>query len=110
MGFTQCPGARRGPESFNVDDPRVGANVDPRRNGQAVLNTAIVIREFSRVPGVKKILSQLPADSMMNVYEDAARKILIGAVLLDAWRNPIIFVPTAGFQGVCLGARRTSMS
>jgi hypothetical protein len=74
-----------------------------RLRSQAVLNTAIVIREMCKIPAVKAQLSKVPADSLMDVYEDASKTTLIGPVFLDGWNNPIIFVPKTGLGGVILG-------
>jgi hypothetical protein len=42
-------------------------------------------------------LAQLPADTLMSVPPTSPVQ---APLLLDAWRNPIIFVPGGGMQGV----------
>jgi prepilin-type N-terminal cleavage/methylation domain-containing protein len=71
-------------------------------NSQAVLNTAVVMRELKRAPSVEKMIAQLPANSTMIVKEPSTN-IPIGPVLLDGWGHPIIFVPSTGLDLVYIG-------
>lgn len=88
--------------SMDVDD-----NIGPdfyREKSQAIRNTAVLMRQIETLPAAQRILSQLPSDATMNVYEDVpGHSILIGRVLLDGWNNPIIFVPAMGLGGVRIG-------
>jgi type II secretory pathway pseudopilin PulG len=68
---------------------------------QAVVNTAEVMREISQMPGTKKVVSQLPADAFLTIREPAGTTV-IHQVMLDAWGNPIIFVPATGLARVAL--------
>jgi prepilin-type N-terminal cleavage/methylation domain-containing protein len=87
----------------------VESDQETRLMSQAVLNTAVVIREISRMPGAKKMLSQMPGDATIKVNEPGAGvPVPIGPVMLDAWGNPIIFVPAAGLANVMLNDPPTS--
>lgn len=77
-------------------------NGPERTKSQAVLNTAIVLREMAKVPAVKTMLAQIPADQLLNITESSSAQ-LIGPVVLDGWGNPIIFVPRSGLGGVRRG-------
>ena len=84
------------PDFVDSDDDK------SRLESQAVRNTAIVLREMSRIPAVKTMLSNVAPEFTMKVYEDTAKSVLIGPVLLDGWNNPIIFVPKTGLAKVKL--------
>jgi type II secretory pathway pseudopilin PulG len=71
------------------------AEDQPLRNTAAAVNqTRIVMNRILAVPSNQKVLDGLPPDT---VSRDAT-----GVVLLDGYRNPIIFVPRRGMTGVNL--------
>ena len=78
----------------NVTD--VSKNND--RFGDAVQRTAEVMRRVESIPDNKRIIEKLPADQLLAV--PANKGFAGGTVVLDGWRNPIIFVPTAGLRYV----------
>jgi prepilin-type N-terminal cleavage/methylation domain-containing protein len=77
-------------------------NGPERTQSQAVLNTAIILKEMAKIPAVKNMLAQIPADQLLNITESSGGQV-IGPVVLDGWNNPIIFVPRAGLGGVRRG-------
>jgi len=68
------------------------------RLGSAVYRTAQFMRYLSSIPDNKKILERLPSDQLLSV--PASGSFSGGTVVLDGWRNPILFVPPAGLQYV----------
>jgi type II secretory pathway pseudopilin PulG len=81
-----------------------------RRNSVALKNTAVVLREAIRVPNLKNWLTQLPdgtvADTRVQPSADPKEQIQgepNAIMLLDGWKNPIIYVPASGLDGVMLG-------
>ncbi|HWE96929.1 MAG TPA: type II secretion system protein [Tepidisphaeraceae bacterium] len=64
-----------------------------RNSSQAVTNTQIIMQVLSRVPKNKQVLAALPARSILANSDGTA---FPGPVLLDGWKNPIIFVPASG--------------
>jgi prepilin-type N-terminal cleavage/methylation domain-containing protein len=63
---------------------------------QAIVNTQIVMQVLSRVPKNKQVLAALPARSFLNDASNNPFPAGTGPVLLDGWKNPIIFVPASG--------------
>jgi len=68
------------------------------RLGQAVYHTAQFMRYLGSIPDNKKILERLPSDQLLAV--PASGSFSGGTVVLDGWRNPILFVPPAGLANV----------
>jgi prepilin-type N-terminal cleavage/methylation domain-containing protein len=66
----------------------------PTRNAPAVDQTRAVMNRILAVPSNQKVLDSLPPDSVWRTAK--------GVVLLDGYRNPIIFVPRRGMAGVNL--------
>jgi len=66
----------------------------PSRNSPAVDQTRVVMNRILAVPSNQKVLDSLPPDSVWRTGN--------GVVLLDGYRNPIIFVPRRGLAGVNL--------
>ncbi len=67
----------------------------PDRDAALVRNTAVVMAEMLKTPGVKKMFTQLPAESTAAVAGEP-----VSPVLLDGWGNPIVFVPASGLDVV----------
>jgi prepilin-type N-terminal cleavage/methylation domain-containing protein len=113
------------PSTSGVNDPiRLFASVDiesapppppdepdPYRfKYAAVLNTAVVFEEMSKVPNAKSMFSKLPTESTMVAgvrQPDGSYRPATGVsnlerqpILLDGWDNPIIFVPASGLEVV----------
>jgi type II secretory pathway pseudopilin PulG len=73
------------------------------RRGDAVARTGEVIRRLSSLPDNKKALEKFPSDQVLLIkltrssppYTDGP-----GKVILDGWRNPILFVPPTGLAHV----------
>jgi prepilin-type N-terminal cleavage/methylation domain-containing protein len=76
----------------------VNPTTDPNapRYGSAVTYTQSIMLILTRVPKNKQVVSQLPARSMLNDPNGNPYTGTTGPVLLDGWKNPIIFVPASG--------------
>ena len=83
------------PDNLTIQAP-TGAVVEdmPARNGPTINQTRVVMGLLLAVPSNQKVLDSLPPDS---VSRNAS-----GVVLLDGFRNPILFVPRRGMAGVNL--------
>jgi hypothetical protein len=68
------------------------------RLGQAVQRTAEVMRRIQSIPDNKKAIEKFPSDQLLAV--PASSPYAGGTVVLDGWKNPILFVPTAGLADV----------
>jgi hypothetical protein len=68
------------------------------RLGLAVHQTAEVMGRLISIPDNKKILEKFPSDQLLAV--PPAGIYSAGTVVLDGWKNPIIFVPAAGLAQV----------
>lgn len=92
------------PVTGNVQalEPLPGPVTDDEPNRlkyQAVLNTAVVLKVAGGMPAARKILASLPSDNTLKIMDPTsppAAPVTIGPVMLDAWGNPIIFVPASG--------------
>jgi len=65
--------------------------------------TAEVMRRLQSIPDNKRILEKLPSDQLLAVppgFFFAGGASAGGTVVLDGWKNPIIFVPTVGLREV----------
>jgi prepilin-type N-terminal cleavage/methylation domain-containing protein len=83
------------PATLTIKAPSGSVAEDmPTRNAPAINQTRIVMNRILAVPSNQKILDSLPPDT---VSRNAT-----GIVLLDGYRNPIIFVPRRGMTGVNL--------
>jgi type II secretory pathway pseudopilin PulG len=100
------------PGSVDADDYQQGAaGKNSRLESPGVMNAAVVLREIGRVPNVKKILTQVPQDSLLETWtnpksggiKDPVKSEPSATVLIDAWGNPIIYVPASGLADVKLG-------
>jgi prepilin-type N-terminal cleavage/methylation domain-containing protein len=88
--------------------------VDPlkaRYESDAVLNTQLVMQLLKSVPNNNKLLGQLPSNQLMSDAPTAAGRRLLPTtggpidppLVLDAWGNPIVFVPASGLYDVTVG-------
>jgi type II secretory pathway pseudopilin PulG len=68
------------------------------RFGPAVHHTADVMRRLSSIPDNKRIMEKFPSDQLLAVPPSGS--LAGGTVVLDGWKNPIIFVPASGLSGV----------
>jgi prepilin-type N-terminal cleavage/methylation domain-containing protein len=107
------------PQVHNPGDVVAGtATGDTGRYGIAVRRTQEVINRLMQVPKNKTAIGQLGGKRLLgkptNTYANANDKVVLNPngghlpttpVLLDGWRNPILFVPSAGMEGVDLGLR-----
>src|SRR5687767_7450712 len=91
---------------------------EDNRYGLAVRRTQEVISRLSRVPKNKTSLAQIPGKRLLGKApyrtNTIPNKVLVvesptesaglpsSPVLLDGWRNPIIFVPSGGLEGVTI--------
>jgi type II secretory pathway pseudopilin PulG len=109
----------RAPGNVGVDAFRAGRN--DRTGAAAVGNTQLVMGLLLSIPRNQEAFNQFPPDSVMeNPVKDTAipdsrlgilttanatnrRAPLRPPLALDAWGNPILFVPSAGLTGVNLG-------
>jgi prepilin-type N-terminal cleavage/methylation domain-containing protein len=82
------------------DDPKY------RTDSAAVLNTQIVMGMMTQVPAVKTLLANVPTEQQMTIPdrpETTSYNESAAPVLLDAWGNPIIFVPASGLRDLYFG-------
>lgn len=90
------------PAPGNVE---VGATA--RQDSAAVRNTQIVLYLAAQLPSNKTLIGNVDAGDVMkfttDFRESGAFDETQHPVLLDAWGNPIIFVPASGLRGVYLG-------
>lgn len=78
-----------------------------RTESAAVLNTQLVMYLTAQIPANKTLIGNFGPDQTMQVPDnttDTTHYDESGVpILLDAWGNPIIFVPASGLRGVYLG-------
>ena len=77
------------PVATNPGDVNVGSG---GRGAAAVTMTGSVLQAMSHVPAVKSTLTAIPASALLPNYSPP--------ILVDGWKNPIIYVPTGGLSGV----------
>jgi prepilin-type N-terminal cleavage/methylation domain-containing protein len=82
-----------------------------------VYNTAIVFQQFELVPSTRSMIGQLPGNAMLSAatgtlgvnanitgwFDSDAKGDAALPVVVDGWKNPIIYVPSGGLTGVILG-------
>ncbi len=78
------------------------------RFGPAVRNTAEVMRRLSSIPDNKKNLEKLPSDQTLAVPPSGTSGG--GTVVMDGWRNPILFVPATGLHYVASSQKDSTAS
>jgi hypothetical protein len=78
------------------------------RLGPAVQRTADVMRRLSSIPDNKRILEKFPSDQMLAVPPTGSSAG--GTVVLDGWRNPILFVPATGLHYVASSQNTSTAS
>jgi prepilin-type N-terminal cleavage/methylation domain-containing protein len=94
-------------DGHNINEPllapgRVTEGSDDR-DGEIVHHTHEVMTILMQVPTNRQAIEQLPPERLMQDEEDGDH----APVLLDAWNNPIIFVPRGGLYGMTVaGAER----
>lgn len=92
----------------NGDDVNVGSG--PRTGGN-VNSTGQVLQQFSLVTACKNLIAQLPGNAFLDSGKGTtglASPLLdsngnIMPIIVDAWKNPIIFVPAGGLKNVVIG-------
>lgn len=65
----------------------------PQRTAAAIRTTAQAFALLRSVPAVKSAMDQLPPEQLELVEYQTTPTSLSAPILLDAWNNPIIFVP-----------------
>jgi type II secretory pathway pseudopilin PulG len=103
-----------------VSEPDFRAGKPGRFGSTAVLNTQRVMKMIVGIPAAQQMLDKLPANSQLtNPNKDGSltmpaslthltyqnndnKNALKPPLLVDAWNNPIIFVPASGLRGVKL--------
>jgi hypothetical protein len=70
------------------------------RQNKVVLKTRLVMARLLAVPSNRAVLDSLPPDTVERTAD--------GVILLDAHRNPIIYVPGRGITHVNLQKRSSS--
>jgi prepilin-type N-terminal cleavage/methylation domain-containing protein len=93
-------------------DVKLGSGETNRYNSDAVLNTQAVMGLMKSAPNVAKTLGQLPPSQLMEkiptgmtsnlTLDPTGSRSAVPPVPLDAWGNPIIFVPSGGLGGVTM--------
>jgi len=68
------------------------------RLGPAVQRTAEVMGRITSIPDNKRIMEKFPSDQLLVV--PPANPYSGGTVVLDGWKNPILFVPSTGLAHV----------
>ena len=88
----------------NSGDP----DTDNWKWATAVQGTAMVFQNFSRIPRIKSTLEQLPGEAFLQAatgtggpWIDPDTQLPM-PVILDGWKNPIIYVPSGGLHTVFL--------
>ena len=56
-----------------------------RKDPQVIRQTALVLARLRSIPANKKAMDNLPSDKLMTTPD--------GPIVLDAWNNPILFIP-----------------
>jgi prepilin-type N-terminal cleavage/methylation domain-containing protein len=88
------------------------SNIQTQRyQSDAILNTQLVMGLLRSAPNNTKLFAQLPSNQLMSEpIPIATPRLLVNAngtanppMVLDAWGNPIIFVPSAGLWNVVAG-------
>ena len=77
---------------------------------RAVYRTQIVMGRLLAVPANRKAITSLPADALLDAGSNIGTLELEGGalkppVLLDSYKNPILYVPAGGLIGVTVGDR-----
>jgi prepilin-type N-terminal cleavage/methylation domain-containing protein len=67
----------------------------PARDADTIKLTRVIMARLLAIPSNKKVVDSLPPDHVWRTGNDV--------VLLDGFRNPIIYVPRRGLVGVNLG-------
>ena len=78
------------------------------RFGPAVRNTSEVMRRLISIPDNKRSFEKLPSDQTLAVPPSGTSGG--GTVVLDGWRNPILFVPTTGLRYVATNQKDSTYS
>ena len=107
-GFEGPPTANPTSPIYPIPAGGIGGEVAPTlvtsdsrnsdRLGPAVQRTAEVMRRLSSIPDNKKVLEKLPGDQLLTVPQSSTWPA--GTVVLDGWRDPILFCPSSGLQNV----------
>ncbi len=102
--------------SSDPNGPRYSNNVY-----SPVYRTALILQKFNTVPSIHAMLTQMPQTAFLpprfSVLNDQAYRSNVGSgspggtdaagvplpVLVDAWKNPIVYVPSGGMVGVWVG-------
>jgi hypothetical protein len=83
-----------------------------RYTAPAIVNTQRVMGLLQSVPANRSIITNLPANQLMSEVLPATTAGLLPAaggtppnppLIVDAWGNPIIFVPAGGLYGMTVG-------
>lgn len=71
------------------------------RYSQAVKETVEAYARMMQVPTIRQAMQRLPTDQLMSPEEAQKNGMRTDVrAVLDAWNNPIIYVPTGGLSGV----------
>jgi hypothetical protein len=69
-----------------------------------MIQTVLVMNMLTSIPENQKIISNLPNGAVKMVTVTFAAQTITGPVLLDAWNDPIIFVPSGRLENVTFAA------
>jgi type II secretory pathway pseudopilin PulG len=103
------PGASAAPDPIPAPTGNVSedANNVQRYTSEAVVRTQAVMGRLIGSPANRSTLAQIPSDRLLKkpsissvVYLNSPNGVPNPPVLVDAWSNPIIYVPPAGLSGV----------
>ena len=79
-------------------------------SNRAVFRTQIVMGRLLAVPANRKAIGSIPSDALLGPPTGTSTLVLQGGalkppVLLDSYKNPILYVPAGGLVGVKFGPR-----
>ncbi|HEV8604225.1 MAG TPA: hypothetical protein VGQ99_02590 [Tepidisphaeraceae bacterium] len=89
---TNGVGGEIAPALVTADSPNTDRFSDP------IQRTAEVMRRLTAIPDNKKVLEKFPSDQLLAVPPSPS--YAGGTVVLDGWRNPIVFAPPSGLRNV----------
>lgn len=95
------PYQMRAPGDINPGSADRAAFEDPNHTNYGKLATRKAMQQLVRVPENANALKQLPERSLLRVKPGSTPVPPQGTlIVLDAWENPILFVPAGGMLGV----------
>ncbi|HYE20555.1 MAG TPA: prepilin-type N-terminal cleavage/methylation domain-containing protein [Tepidisphaeraceae bacterium] len=88
-----------------INTPKSVLEGSADRDGQAVQDTRVAMGLVLGIPVNRKAIEQLPPTGLLQSNPPGQPP-----VLLDAWGNPVIFVPAGGLNGVLVNGKATRIT